>query len=116
MCLGCSAGTSILPRCAARSDALRHNLATDSVIANLEGADDYRAFEAAVVRLNGESAAERKMVLRLAAIGIETALLNLCGRSIRRGKTWDEARKAIANSYLSPGCFAGIPAGSTGLL
>jgi hypothetical protein len=66
-----------------RRNALRHGLTTETVIAALEDAEDYQAFEAAVIAdYDAESAVERELVLRLAsvlwrlrrAIGIETAL------------------------------------------
>ena len=64
-------------------NALRHGLTAETVIAALEDADDYQAFEAAVIAdYDAESAVERELVLRLASVlwrlrratGIETAL------------------------------------------
>jgi hypothetical protein len=66
-----------------RRNALRHGLTAETVIAALEDAEDYQAFEAAVIAdYDVESAVERELVLRLASIlwrlrratGIETAL------------------------------------------
>ena len=66
-----------------RCNAVRHGLTSETVIAALEDADDYRAFEAAVTAdYDAESAVERELVLRLASVlwrlrratGIETAL------------------------------------------
>ena len=66
-----------------RCDAVRHGLTAETVIAALEDAADYQAFEAAVIAdYDAESAVERELVLRLAsvlwqsrrAIGIETAI------------------------------------------
>jgi hypothetical protein len=66
-----------------RRNALRHGLSAETVIATLEDAEDYQAFEAAVTAdYDAESAVEREMVLRLASVlwrlrratGIETAL------------------------------------------
>jgi len=66
-----------------RCNALRHGLTAETVIAALEDAEDYQAFEAAVISdYNAESAVERELVLRLASVlwrlrratGIETAL------------------------------------------
>jgi hypothetical protein len=66
-----------------RRNALRHGLTAETVIAALEDAEDYQAFEAAVTAdYEAESAVERELVLRLASVlwrlrratGIETAL------------------------------------------
>ena len=66
-----------------RCNAVRHGLTAETVIAALEDAEDYQAFEAAVIAdYNAESAVERELVLRLASVlwrlrratGIETAL------------------------------------------
>jgi hypothetical protein len=66
-----------------RSNAVRHGLTAETVIAALEDAQDYQAFEAAVTSdYDAESAVERELVLRLASVlwrlrratGIETAL------------------------------------------
>jgi hypothetical protein len=66
-----------------RCNALRHGLTAETVIAALENAEDYQAFEAAVIAdYDAESAVERELVLRLASVlwrlrratGIETAI------------------------------------------
>jgi hypothetical protein len=66
-----------------RRKALRHGLTAETVIAVLEDAEDYQAFEAAVIAdYDAESAVERELVLRLASVlwrlrratGIETAM------------------------------------------
>src|ERR1022692_3001097 len=66
-----------------RGNAIRHGLTAETVIAALEDAEDYQAFEAAVTAdYDAESAVERELVLRLASVlwrlrratGIETAL------------------------------------------
>jgi hypothetical protein len=66
-----------------RCNALRHGLTSETVIAALEDAEDYQAFEAAVISdYDAESAVERELVLRLASVlwrlrratGIETAI------------------------------------------
>jgi hypothetical protein len=52
-----------------RRNALRHGLTAETVIAALEDAEDYQAFEAAVIAdYDVESAVERELVLRLASI------------------------------------------------
>jgi hypothetical protein len=66
-----------------RRNSLRHGLTAETVIAALEDAEDYQAFEATVIAdYDAESAVERELVLRLASVlwrlrratGIETAL------------------------------------------
>jgi hypothetical protein len=66
-----------------RCNALRHGLTAETVIAAFEDAEDYQAFEAAVIAdYDAETAVERELVLRLASVlwrlrratGIETAL------------------------------------------
>jgi hypothetical protein len=66
-----------------RRNAVRHGLTAETVIAALEDAEDYEAFEAAVISdYDAESAVERELVLRLASVlwrlrratGIETAI------------------------------------------
>jgi hypothetical protein len=66
-----------------RGNAVRHGLTAETVIAALEDAEDYQAFEAAVIAdYEAESVVERELVLRLASVlwrlrratGIETAL------------------------------------------
>ena len=52
-----------------RGNALRHGLTAETMIARLEDAEDYQAFELAVTADNdAQSAVERELVLRLASI------------------------------------------------
>src|SRR5665811_1197529 len=66
-----------------RCNAVRHGLTAETVIAALEDAKDYQAFEATVIAdYDVESEVERELVLRLASVlwrlrratGIETAI------------------------------------------
>src|SRR6516164_2427652 len=66
-----------------RGNAVRHGLTAETVIADLEDAEDYQAFEAAVIDdYDAQTAVERELVLRLAsvlwrlrrAIGIESGI------------------------------------------
>jgi hypothetical protein len=66
-----------------RCNAVRHGLTAETVIADLENAADYQAFEAAVIAdYDAQTAVERELVLRLAsvlwrlrrAIGIESGI------------------------------------------
>jgi hypothetical protein len=52
-----------------RRNALRHGLTAETVIAAFENAEDYQAFEAAVIAdYDAETAVERELVLRLASV------------------------------------------------
>ena len=52
-----------------RRNAVRHGLTAETVIGALEDAEDYRAFEAAIIAdYDAESAVERQLVLRLASL------------------------------------------------
>jgi hypothetical protein len=52
-----------------RCNAVRHGLTAETVIGVLENAEDYNAFEAAIVAdYEAQSAAERELVLRLASL------------------------------------------------
>lgn len=52
-----------------RSNAVRHGLTAETIIAALEDAEDYKAFEAAITADYGaQSAVERELVLRLASL------------------------------------------------
>ena len=66
-----------------RCNAVRHGLTAETVIADLEDAEDYQAFEAVVIAdYDVQTAVERELVLRLAsvlwrlrrAIGIESGI------------------------------------------
>ena len=69
-----------------RANAVRHGLTTETVVANLEDAEDYKAFEAAIIAdYDPETAVARELVLRLASLlwrlrranAIETNLLEI---------------------------------------
>jgi hypothetical protein len=52
-----------------RCNAVRHGLTAETVIGALEDAEDYKAFEAAIIAdYDAQSAVERELVLRLASI------------------------------------------------
>src|ERR1700728_2053437 len=53
----------------ARRNAVRHGLTAETVINALEDAEDYKAFEAAIIAdYDAQSAVERELVLRLASL------------------------------------------------
>jgi hypothetical protein len=52
-----------------RRNAVRHGLAAETVIGSLEDAEDYSAFETAIIAdYDAQSAVERELVLRLACV------------------------------------------------
>src|SRR6516164_4940136 len=52
-----------------RRNALRHGLTAETIIGLLEDAEDYTAFEAAIIAdYDAQSAVERELVLRLASV------------------------------------------------
>jgi len=54
---------------ASRCNAVRHGLTAETVIGALEGAEDYQAFEVAIIAdYDAQSAVERELVLRLASL------------------------------------------------
>ena len=75
-----------------RRNAVRHGLTAETVIAVLEDAEDYKAFEASVTAdFDARTAVERELVLRLASLlwrlrratAIETGLLRIQGDIMR---------------------------------
>src|SRR3954453_12602837 len=74
-----------------RRNAVRHGLTAETVIGALEDAEDYTAFEAAVIAdYDAQSAVERELVLRLASLlwrirratTIETGLYEIQARHV----------------------------------
>src|SRR5213080_433117 len=77
-----------------RRNAVRHGLTAETVIGALEDAEDYQAFEAAVIAdYDAQTAVERELVLRLASLlwrlrratAMETGLFNLVTEDHPRG-------------------------------
>jgi hypothetical protein len=75
-----------------RTNAVRHGLTAETVIASLEDAEDYKAFEATIIAdYHAETAVARELVLRLASLlwrlrratGIETDLLEIQAGPLR---------------------------------
>jgi hypothetical protein len=78
-----------------RCNAVRHGLTAETVIADLEDAEDYQAFEAAVIAdYDAQTAVERELVLRLASVlwrlrratGIESGIFE----SVSEGSVKDD--------------------------
>ncbi len=102
-----------------RCNAVRHGLTAETVIGALEDAEDYKAFEAAIIAdYDAQSAVERELVLRLASLlwrlrratTMETGLFeiqadHLCefreGRTQRKSQEVIYARLGWANSVAA---------------
>jgi hypothetical protein len=94
-----------------RRNAVRHGLTAETVIGSLEDAEDYKAFEAAVIAdYDGQTAVERELVLRLASLlwrlrratAIETQLLEIQAEAMREsGHRLDDRPQGQATSYCS---------------
>jgi hypothetical protein len=86
---------------ASRCNAVRHGLTAETVIGSLEDAEDYKAFEAAVIAdYDAQSAVERELVLRLASVlwrlrratTMETGLFEIQAEHLR---DYREARQRL---------------------
>src|SRR5215204_757465 len=77
-----------------RCNAVRHGLTAETVIGALEDAEDYKAFEAAIIAdYDAQSAVERELVLRLASLlwllratTMETGLFEIQAEHLREFK------------------------------
>jgi hypothetical protein len=91
-----------------RCNAVRHGLTAETVIGALEDAEDYKAFEAAIIAdYDAQSAVERELVLRLASLlwrlrratTMETGLFEIQAdrlREFRQGRpTQSQAQEII---------------------
>jgi hypothetical protein len=109
-----------------RCNAVRHGLTAETVIGALEDAEDYKAFEAAIIAdYDAQSAVERELVLRLAsqlwrlrrATTIETGLfeieaeyLSQAGRSHQVSPASREVVRALFGSHASVSSPDSVPA------
>jgi hypothetical protein len=85
-----------------RCNAVRHGLTAETVIGALEDAEDYKAFEAAIIAdYDAQSAVERELVLRLASVlwrlrratTIETGLFDIQAEHLRGLNRLNQARR-----------------------
>ena len=91
-----------------RCNAVRHGLTAETVIGALEDAEDYKAFEAAIIAdYDAHSAVERELVLRLASLlwrlrratTMETGLFEIQAdylREFRQGRQTQRARRKLS--------------------
>jgi hypothetical protein len=84
-----------------RCNAVRHGLPAETVIGALEDAEDYKAFEAAIIAdYDAQSAVERELALRLASVlwrlrratAMETGLFEIQANNLREFR---QARKIL---------------------
>src|SRR5947207_13815264 len=84
-----------------RCNAVRHGLTAETVIAALEDAEDYQAFEATIIAdYDAQSAVERELVLRLASLlwrlrratTMETGLFEIQAEHLREFRQANQAR------------------------
>ena len=86
-----------------RCNAVRHGLTAETVIGALEDAEDYKAFEAAIIAdYDAQSAVERELVLRLASLlwrlrratTMETGLFEIQAGQLQAFKKTHQAQQA----------------------
>src|SRR5256714_4783069 len=94
-----------------RRNAVRHGLTAETVIGALEDAEDYKAFEAAVIAdYDAQSAVERELVLRLASLlwrirratTIETGLFDIQARQWLDFRRRRDARQNLLHLLFGP--------------
>src|SRR5256714_6052154 len=92
-----------------RRNAARHGLTAETVIGALEDAEDYKAFEAAVIADNdAQSAVERELVLRLASLlwrirratTIETGLFEIQARHLLEFRSKRDAQQGLIRRFF----------------
>ena len=95
-----------------RCNAVRHGLTAETVIGALEDAEDYKAFEAAIIAdYDAQSAVERELVLRLASLlwrlrratTMETGLFEIQAdhlREFRQGHQVSHASRELVYALL----------------
>src|SRR4051794_33119866 len=92
-----------------RRNAVRHGLTAETVIGALEDAEDYKAFEAAVIAdYDAQSAVERELVLRLASLlwrirratTMETGLFDIQARQLLEFRSRREAQQSLIRRFF----------------
>src|SRR5215212_11255787 len=94
-----------------RRNAIRHGLTAETVIGALENAQEYKAFEAAVITdYDAQSAVERELVLRLASLlwrirratTIETGLFDIQARQLLDFRRKRDAQQSLIRCFFPP--------------
>src|SRR3954453_15719477 len=92
-----------------RQNAVRHGLTAETVISPLEDAEDYRAFEAAIIAdYDAQSAVDRELVLRLAsplwrirrATTMETGLFEIQAKHLLEFRRTRDAQQSLIRRLL----------------
>src|SRR3954451_16625074 len=94
-----------------RRNAVRHGLTAETVIGALEDAEDYKAFEAAVIAdYDAQSAVERELVLRLASLlwrirratTMETGLFEIQAKHLLEFRRKRDAQRNLLRRLFPP--------------
>jgi hypothetical protein len=94
-----------------RCNAVRHGLTAETVIGTLEEAEDYKAFEVAIIAdYDAQSAVERELVLRLASLlwrlrratTMETGLFEIQADHLRRVRQTRQVHPASREVVYAP--------------
>src|SRR4051795_10099630 len=92
-----------------RRNAVRHGLTAETVIVALENAEDYKAFEAAVIAdYDPQSAVERELVLRLASLlwrirratTMETGLFEIQAKHLLEFRKRRDAQQTLIRRFF----------------
>src|SRR5213082_2686145 len=95
-----------------RCNAVRHGLTAETLIGALEDAEDYKAFEAAIIAdYDAQSAVERELVLRLASIlwrlrratTMETGLFEIQAQHLRDYRRAAPKSHDVIHALFRPG-------------
>src|SRR3954447_26505365 len=94
-----------------RRNAVRHGLTAETVIGALEDAEDYKAFEAAVIAdYDAQSAVERELVLRLASLlwrirratTMERGLFDIQARQLLEFRRKSDVQQSLVRRFFRP--------------
>jgi hypothetical protein len=94
-----------------RRNAVRHGLTAETVIGTLEDAEDYKAFEAAVIAdYDAHSAVERELVLRLASLlwrirratTLERGLFDIQARQLLEFRSKRDVQQSLVRRFFRP--------------
>ena len=101
-----------------RCNAVRHGLTAETVVGALEDADDYKAFEAAIIAdYDAQSAVERELVLRLASLLWRLRRATTMGTGLfeiqAKSSEWVRAGPP-SSPGISRGCLCAVRPGRVG--